>query len=151
MTALDSSVVIAAFATWHERHEQSVGLLRDDCVIPTQVAVETFSVLTRLPPPHRAPAPIVTEFLRHHFGRALIDLPKSKYPDVLSMATSNGLLGGSVYDALIAATVKHTGARLLSLDKRAIRTYSIVGVDHELISGSGQTSHAGDPDLWRRR
>jgi len=38
-----------------------------------------------------------------------------------------GLGGGAVYDGLIAATAHHHGARLLTLDQRALSTYRAIG------------------------
>jgi predicted nucleic acid-binding protein len=51
----------------------------------------------------------------------------------LDLVRTKGVTGGAVYDALIAATVKHAGAKLLTRDRRALRTYQVIGVDHELL------------------
>ena len=40
----------------------------------------------------------------------------------------------TVYDALIAATVRHAGARLLTRDRRAANTYERFGVEYELLA-----------------
>jgi hypothetical protein len=45
------------------------------------------------------------------------------------------LVGGAVYDALIAAAARESGLRLMSLDHRAVRTYVAMGVDHQLLPG----------------
>lgn len=61
MIALDSSVVIAGFGTWHEHHERAVEVLRRTPRLPAHAALEAYSVLTRLPDPFRAePAELVT-------------------------------------------------------------------------------------------
>lgn len=49
------------------------------------------------------------------------------------MIRSDRITGGAVYDALVGFTAKLAGARLLSRDRRAERTYRAVGVDYELI------------------
>ena len=46
------------------------------------------------------------------------------------------LIGGAVYDALIAATAREAGATLLTLDARAVRTYRAVGADIGVSQGS---------------
>lgn len=52
---------------------------------------------------------------------------------MLSVMSASRIGGGAVYDALVAATAKATGAVLLSLDRRAERTYRMIGVDFEMI------------------
>lgn len=65
MIAADTSVVVAAFATWHEGHASALAAMkRQPPRLPAHVGLETFSVLTRLPPPHRARPEIVAAFLR---------------------------------------------------------------------------------------
>ena len=41
--------------------------------------------------------------------------------------------GSATYDGLIAMTAAAEGATLVTLDKRALRTYSLVGVDVEFV------------------
>ncbi len=71
MIAVDTSVVVAAFASWHEGHRSALAVLARHPRLPAHVAVESFSVLTRLPPPHRAPAVLVRDFL---VGRRRVNL-----------------------------------------------------------------------------
>jgi toxin FitB len=47
----------------------------------------------------------------------------------LRRAVAEGLSGGAVYDALIAATAREHGAKLLSADRRARDAYEAMGVD----------------------
>jgi hypothetical protein len=51
LIAVDTSVVVAAFASWHEGHLAALECLRRDPRLPAHVAIETFSVITRLPAP----------------------------------------------------------------------------------------------------
>ena len=71
--AADTSVVVAAFASWHENHEPARRALDEGLKLIEHCALETYSVLTRLPPPHRASGDIVREFiaapLQHHWRR----------------------------------------------------------------------------------
>lgn len=133
MIAVDTSVVVAAFASWHEGHQAALAALAQGPDIPAHVLVETYSVLTRLPAPHTAPADVVTAFLEDRFRRAPLTLPAEAWIRVLTRAARGGVTGGAVYDALIAATVHHAGARLLTRDRRATKVYEEFGVPYELV------------------
>src|SRR3989441_13166825 len=65
----DSSVVVAAFASWHETHDSARRVLDGALRLVAHCALETYSVLTRLPPPHRAPGDVVRDF-RSSMGRS---------------------------------------------------------------------------------
>ena len=67
MIAADTSLVIAAFASWHEQHEPARRALDAGLRLIEHCALETYSVLTRLPPPHRVSGDIVREFLGVRF------------------------------------------------------------------------------------
>jgi predicted nucleic acid-binding protein len=133
LTAVDSSVVIAGFASWHEGHSAAVAALSRSPRLPAHVALEVYSVLTRLPPPHRAPAAIVVSFLEERFREPLLSLPASAHRRLLRQASGKGITGGGLYDALVAATASHAGATLLTRDRRAARTYDALGTGFELV------------------
>lgn len=133
MIAFDTSVVVAAFASWHEGHLSAVGALRRRPVLPAHVLLESFSVLTRLPAPHRAAPGIVEAFLSRRFPAEPLALPGEEHRDLVRFAVGAGLSGGAVYDALIAATAKHAKAELLTRDRRAAAVYEAVGVRFELL------------------
>ncbi len=133
MIVLDTSVVVAAFASWHEGHSSAVAALARKPRIPAHVLVETYSVLTRLPPPHRAPASLVATFLAESFPGAPLALPVRAHQRLIKDAAAVGLAGGSIHDALIAATARHARAQLLTRDRRAVVTYERFGADYELI------------------
>jgi len=44
-----------------------------------------------------------------------------------------GVAGGAVYDALVAATVKHASATLVTRDRRAVPVYEAIGVRYEVL------------------
>jgi predicted nucleic acid-binding protein len=133
LIAVDTSVVVAAFASWHEGHRAALECLRRDPRLPAHVILETFSVITRLPAPHRAPGRLVAEFLRQRFRNPPLTLPPKSHPRLVEQAVAAGLAGGAIYDALIAATAGRAGATLLSRDRRAAATYEVMGVDYELV------------------
>lgn len=133
MIAVDTSVVVAAFASWHEAHAVASAALKRRPRVPAHVLVETFSVLTRLPPPHRAPADLVSQFLDTRFTEAPLVLSPRGYQALIRSAAVDGVAGGGIYDALIAATVRHAGATLLTRDERASAVYERMGIAFEFV------------------
>ena len=132
MIAADSSVLVAGFASWHERH----GVAREALVGATVVGhalLEAYSVLTRLPPPHRTPAAVAAAFLVELADTAPLVLGGSSWATLPSRLASAGVVGGATYDALIAVTALEAGAELLSLDLRAAATYRSVGARYRLL------------------
>ena len=128
MKAVDSSVIIAAFASWHERHTTALKTLDGSIVLVEHCALETYSVLTRLPAPHRAPADVVRDFLRLRFPGVPLRLSVKAHRKFLLELPEKGITGGAVYDALVAATVAEQDLELLSCDLRAAVTYERYGV-----------------------
>jgi predicted nucleic acid-binding protein len=133
LKVVDTSVVVAGFASWHEAHEPAREAL-DAARMTAHGALETYSVLTRLPSPHRAPSGIVTAFLVARFPQPWLELPGQEHRRLLETLTTIGVRGGSTYDALIGWTASHHGASLLTLDARATPTYEALGVSFELIT-----------------
>ena len=133
MTIVDTSVVVAAFASWHESHEQALAALGRQPRLAGQVALEAYSVLTRLPAPHRAAPSVVSDFLTTNFKEPVVVLSPEAFGDLISELAQAGIAGGAAYDALVAATARQTGATLLTLDQRARPTYDRLGVSVEFI------------------
>ena len=133
MIAVDTSVVVAGFASWHEGHRAAAAALARKPRVPAHVLVEAYSVLTRLPTPHRASGDIVSAFLARRFPEAPLTLPARAHLALLETASLAGVAGGSIYDALIAATARHAGATLLTRDRRAQSVYEQIGVRHQLV------------------
>ncbi len=134
MNVVDSSVVVAAFASWHELHEPARSALDRGARLPAQAAIESYSVLTRLPPPHRAPADLVRDFLSDRFPEPYLTLDAPRFPAFLAGLVERGIVGGAAYDALIAAVAREAGATLLSCDRRAEATYLRIGATVEYVA-----------------
>src|ERR671937_5659 len=100
---------------------------------PAQVILESYSVLTRLPAPHTAAAGTVREFLQLRFPALPLVLSSKAHAALMREAVGAGIVGGAIYDALIAFTAKSVGAALLTRDRRALPTYEKIGVRFELI------------------
>lgn len=133
MNTPDTSVVVAAFARWHERHAKARAVIGEGNALIGHVAIEAYSVLTRMPTPQRASPASVFEFLNHHFPGPKLALSKSGYDDLLRLAMERGIIGGGIYDALVALTAREARATLLTLDERASTTYQAVGAGFRFV------------------
>jgi predicted nucleic acid-binding protein len=121
--AVDSSVVVAGFASWSEQHDEANDILDRGPRLIAHAALETFSVLTRLPRPHRAPADLVHEYLVERFPDQWLTLSGARHRRLLEACVAGSVTGGAMYDALIAWTALAHGASLASCDRRAAATY----------------------------
>ena len=133
MIVIDTSVVVAAFASWHESHERALAALGRQPRLVGQVALEAYSVLTRLPAPHRAAPSVVSGFLTANFKEPVLVLSPEAYGDLISELAQAGIAGGAAHDALVAATARQAGATLLTLDQRARSIYDRLGISAEYI------------------
>jgi predicted nucleic acid-binding protein len=125
---------VAAALPSHEDHAGVVDALPTTRTrLVAHVGLETYSVLTRLPPPLRLPPPIVLAYLREMFELPPATLEPRRYLPLLEIAAAERAAGGAIYDAVVAATAKDIGATLLTLDRRAKRTYELVGVEYRLL------------------
>jgi predicted nucleic acid-binding protein len=97
------------------------------------VVVETYSVLTRLPPPRRVPPALARDYLRSAFSFPPVVLSPEGYERLIDLAAAEAISGGALYDAVVAATALEAGMTLLTLDQRALSTYRLVGVAHRLV------------------
>ena len=128
---VDTSVAVALVVADHEHHEETFRALgRRRLGLAGHAAFETFSVLTRLPPPARRSPATVARVLEASFpytrflgGRAAASL--------LADLPGLGLAGGAVYDALVAATAAEHGLRLATRDRRALEVYRTLDVEVE--------------------
>lgn len=134
MITCDTSVVVAAFGRWHADHQSAQDALAAATVLIDHVGIESFSVLTRLPPPRRAPAELVRRFLDHHFPPGSPRLANPSSQQILRLAQERQVTGGAVYDLLIAVVAASSAATLLTLDKRAATTYRAAGSTYTLLT-----------------
>ena len=134
MIAADTSVAVAAFASWHEAHAPARAAIRGGAALIAQCALETYSVLTRLPTPHRASGPLVQRFLEAQFRVPLIVMPARDQRRLTARLVELGIEKRAVYDGLVALTAAGAGATLISVDRRAATTYQRCGVDVHLVT-----------------
>jgi predicted nucleic acid-binding protein len=131
--AADTSVVVAAFASWHERHEGARKALDGGLRLIEHCALETYSVLTRLPPPHRAPGVLVREFLAARFPLPFLRMSGRAYKAFVLGMPERAVTGGAAYDALVAATAAACRVELVTCDRRALAMYERYGVPTEVV------------------
>ena len=128
MKAADSSLVVAAFASWHEMHEPARKHLDGGLRLVEHCALESYSVLTRLPSPHRSPGNLVRDFLAARFPDSPLRLGIAEFRKFLLGLPEQRVTGGSTYDALVAATAASHDAELVTCDRRAAPVYESDGV-----------------------
>lgn len=133
MIAADTSVAVAALAGWHEGHESASAAVARGARLPAHCLVEAYSVLTRLPAPHRFEPGVARDLLRSTFAGAPLTMEGGAQGGLLDRLVEAGVSGGAAYDGLIGITAAHHGALLLSRDQRAAGVYARLGVRFELI------------------
>ena len=133
MIAVDTSVVVAAFGAWHERHDVAREVLRLGAALPAHCGIEAYSTLTRLPDPFRAAPDVVAEYLERRFGDGWLEPDAARVRSLPATLADAGIVGGACYDAVVAITAMHHGLVLHTLDRRAERMYRRGGTDHRLL------------------
>lgn len=130
---LDTSAAVALVVEDHEFHEATIGALGVRRLgLSGHAAFETFSVLTRLPPPARRTPAVVAQLMAANFPSSvfLSEVASSRIMDRLVEAD---IAGGSVYDALVGLAAAEHGLTLATRDRRALDTYRLLSVDVELL------------------
>ena len=133
METADTSVLVPLAAAWHEAHATVGRRCREVSRLPLHAMLECYSVLTRLPEPHRASPEPVVEFL-DSFGEPLDLEPGSRRArGFLHRLRDADIRGGQTYDAMIAASALAHDALLLTRDARAAAVYDAIGARVEFI------------------
>ncbi|HEY7951979.1 MAG TPA: PIN domain-containing protein [Solirubrobacteraceae bacterium] len=133
-SAADTSVVLPALLSDHDTHQPAADALGACTATVAHVALEAYSVLTRLPPPHRAEAATAAAVLKARLPHAYLTLSATSCAALSSRLAAAGVSGGSAYDGLIALTALEHEIELVSRDTRAARTYRALGVRFRLLA-----------------
>ena len=132
---VDTSVAVALVVADHPAHrDASTAAGRRRLGLSGHAAFETYSVLTRLPPPARRSPAVVGHVLVRSFPASRF-LPEPEAAGLVDRFADLGVAGGAVYDALVGATALHHDLPLLTRDARAVETYRDLGVQFELLGG----------------
>jgi predicted nucleic acid-binding protein len=130
---VDTSVAVPLVVADHEHHHAVVDAVGNKTLgLAGHAAFETFSILTRLPPPARRSPGAVARLTAHNFPatRFLSDQPAA---ELLARLGALGIAGGAVYDALVGATAVEHGLTLMTRDRRAVDTYRRLDVKFVLV------------------
>lgn len=131
---LDTSAALAFVQPSHRGHATTyAALVGRPKGLSGHAAFETFSVLTRLPPPDRLTPQAARRLIEVDFPHtAFLSSPRAAA--LIAEMSASGVSGGAVYDALVAAAAAEHGLRLVTRDARAVGTYRAMGVDPELLA-----------------
>jgi toxin FitB len=110
---LDTSCLVSAVCAWHIHHETTRQEIErrdaagEELVLAAHSLAEAYSVLTRLPEPHRLRPDDALALIEANWGETrLVALAGSDYRAALRRCRDVGIGGGAVYDALIAASAR---------------------------------------------
>ncbi len=110
---LDTNCLVAAVCSWHGHHEATRREIerrhaaRQELILSAHSFAETFSVLTRLPEPHRLSPEDALALIEANWGETrLVALTATDYRVALRRCRDVSIGGGAVYDALIAACAR---------------------------------------------
>lgn len=131
---VDTSVAVPLVVADHEHHLPTFEAVGEKRLgLSGHAAFESFSVLTRLPPPARRTPTAVARLLSANFPHSRFLDPRAA-ATLLARLAVDGICGGSVYDALVGATAAEHGLALATRDHRALDTYRILDVRVELLA-----------------
>jgi predicted nucleic acid-binding protein len=110
---LDTNCLVAVVCSWHGHHEATRREIErrhaagEELVLSAHSLAEAFSVLTRLPEPHRLCPEDALALIEANWGKTrLVALTAPEYRVALRRCRDASLGGGAVYDALIAACAR---------------------------------------------
>jgi predicted nucleic acid-binding protein len=130
---LDTSAALPLLLARHPRHDAVARRAKGRILgLSGHAQFETFSVLTRLPPPERVSTRTARDLIARTFPQSP-HLGAHAASGLLDELADGRLAGGAVFDALVAAAAREAGTTLLSCDRRAAATYRALGTDFELL------------------
>jgi predicted nucleic acid-binding protein len=118
----DTSVLVAAFLEGHERHERSFALFisadRKTACCAAHSLAELYATVTRLPGKFRLSADQALLFLDSVEERLdVISLDAREYRLAIREAATAGIVGGTIYDALLGwCALKARATRIYTWD-----------------------------------
>jgi len=131
---VDTSVAVAFTVADHRHHDETFEALGGRRLgLAGHAAFEAFSVLTRIPPPARRTPATVARLLAASFPHSRF-LSAQAAASLLDQLASEGVAGGSVYDALVGGTAAEHGLPLATRDRRALDTYRALDVRVEFLA-----------------
>jgi predicted nucleic acid-binding protein len=130
---VDTSVAIPLVVADHEHHRAVVDAIGNTTLgLAGHASFETFSILTRLPPPARRSPSVVGRLIAQNFPATRF-LSERAAAELLARLGTLGVAGGAVYDALVGAAAFEYGLTLVTRDRRAAETYRRIDVKFVLL------------------
>lgn len=131
--AVDTSVAVPYVDEGHAAHAACVAALGPRRVaLAGHAAFETYAVLTRLPGDAQVDGFVAAEVLAAAFDEPCW-LTADEHHSLLRRLGTVGVVGGAAYDALVGEAARLRGRSLFTRDRRARRTYDLLGVEYRLV------------------
>jgi predicted nucleic acid-binding protein len=127
-------VVVAGLTSWHVHHDLALPVLTMSPAAIQHVLAEAYAVLTRLPKGRGVKPATALRAIRSAFGSDRLTLTSADLERLLERLAQAEIAGGATYDAIVAETARLADAHLITLDRRASRTYEAVGVRFSLLA-----------------
>jgi len=126
-TALDASVIVAGLLSSHEHHGPAAAELAallagpGGVILPLQALVEAYSVMTRLPSPHRLSVKDALTILERSLRQrtTIVGLDGEEAWELIEDLSQRQIAGATSYDGLIAACARKGGAQRILTFNRA--------------------------------
>ena len=129
LLAVDTSVAVPLLIATHPEHARIARWARGrDLALCGHAIAETYAVITRLPGDNRLSAADAATLIDENFP-VLLALSASDARNAHRKLADKGLVGGAVYDGLVALVASRHRATLVTRDARARGTYEALGVD----------------------
>lgn len=114
----DTSALVPVFYADHVHHDASILRFiefdRSSGCCAAHTLVELYSTLTRMPGRHKLSGEQAMLFVGDVMERlSTVTLETAEYSDLLSSSARLGIVGGAVYDAMIARCALKAGAEVL--------------------------------------
>ena len=124
-TLFDTSVIIAALVESHPMHERSFPWLKQakekkfELIVASHTLAELYAVLSTLPLKPRISSSVAWRLIKENIESTakVISLTPAEYASTIKRLSDIGLIGGTIYDALIAGVAQKAKVdRLLTLN-----------------------------------
>lgn len=119
IVAVDTNVIVAAYAWWDGRQDAAVRAINrfadeKTLIVPLHALMESYSVLTRLPRAYRATQAEAFRALRITFANVpVVSFSSGDFWPLLESFVSRGISGGRIYDGAIAHAAREAGAEAI--------------------------------------
>jgi predicted nucleic acid-binding protein len=137
-TALDASVIVAGLLSSHEHHKPAAAALAallaepGDVILPLHALVEAYSVMTRLPSPHRLSVKNALAVLERTLRQRtiVVGLDGEEAWVLIEGLTQRQIAGATSYDGMIAACARKGGAqRILTFNRAHFERLADAGLE----------------------